>query len=256
MFEARLFRSAARRLATVLLGGAATLASAGEVPVAVAANFAAPMQKIADAFQRATGHRATLALGSTGRFYAQVRNGAPFHVLLAADEETPARLEREGFAVPGTRQTYATGRLVLWSAAPGRVDPQGELLRQPSQERLVIADPRLAPYGAAAMEVMQSLDLLPALRSRLVQADSIGQAFQIVASGNAPLGFVALAQVQSEGRIDKGSGWVVPAHLHRPIRQDAVLLAAGRDNPAARSLLEFLRGSQARSIMRAHGYEV
>jgi molybdate transport system substrate-binding protein len=229
---------------------------AGEVQVAVAANFTAPMQKIAAAFEQATGHKALLAFGSTGRFYAQVRNGAPFEVLLSADDETPARLEQEGLAVAGSRLTYATGRLVLWSATPGLVDARGEVLRQPGQAKVALADPKVAPYGAAAMQVMRNLGVLTALQPRLVQGESIGQAFQFVSTGNAPLGFVALAQVMSEGRIARGSAWVVPANLHTPIRQDAVLLAKGKDNAAAAALMAFLRTDTARALIRAHGYEL
>lgn len=240
-------------LAALLLASAR--AHAAEVSVAVAANFTAPMQKIATAFEQSTGHKAVPAFGSTGRFYAQVRNGAPFHVLLAADDETPARLEKEGLAVRGTRFTYATGRLVLWSAAPGTVQAGGEVLRKPGNGKVAIADPKLAPYGAAAMEVMKQLGLMPALQPRLVQGESIGQAYQFVATGNAPLGFVALSQVMSEGRVTSGSAWVVPANLHSPIRQDAVLLAAGQDNPAAAALMAFVRSDAAKTIIRAHGYE-
>lgn len=240
-------------LAAMSLVGAPALA--GEVTVAVAANFAGPMQKIATAFERASGHRAVLAIGSTGRFYAQIKNGAPFQVLLAADDETPARLEREGLAVAGTRLTYATGRLALWSADPARVDAQGEVLRQGRFTRVAVADPRLAPYGAAAMQTLDKLGLLPALRPLLVQGESIAQTYQFVASANAPLGFVALSQIQVDGRIASGSAWVVPAHLHDAIRQDAVLLGPGRSLPAAQALLAFLRSEQARSIIRAHGYE-
>jgi molybdate transport system substrate-binding protein len=227
---------------------------AADVQVAVAANFQTAMQKIAPAFGRSTGHKLLVAVGSTGRFHAQVRNGAPFQVLLAADDETPARLEKEGLTVPGTRFTYATGRLVLWSATPGLVDADAAVLRSGSFERLAIADPRLAPYGAAALQVMERQGVLPALRAKLVQGDSVGQAYQFVASGNAALGFVALSQVQEDGRITRGSAWIVPAALHDPLRQDAVLLLPGRDQPAARAFLDFLRGDEARALIRAHGY--
>ena len=232
------------------------LAGAAEVSVAVAANFTAPMQKIASAFEQATGHRVVLAFGSTGRFYAQVKNGAPFHVLLAADDETPARLDREGLAVAGTRFTYATGRLVLWSAAAGVVDARGDVLRKGGDGKIAIADPRLAPYGAAALQTLQHLGLAQALAPRLVQGESIGQAHQFVATGNAAMGFVALSQVMDNGRIAKGSAWIVPATLHAPIRQDAVLLNAGKDNAAAQALLAYLRSDAARAIVRAHGYEL
>lgn len=242
-------------LPTLLLIAAAGGARAAEVSVAVAANFTVPMQKIAAAFERDTGHKATLAFGSTGRFYAQVRHGAPFQVLLAADDETPRKLESEGAAVQGTRFTYAVGRLVLWSAQPGAVDAQGDVLRKGGNGKVAIADPRLAPYGAAAMEALQKLGLATQLAPRLVQGESIAQAYQFVATGNAPVGFVALSQVMADGRIDKGSAWVVPAALHAPIRQDAVLLAPGRGNAAATALLDYLKGPTARAIVRAHGYE-
>lgn len=245
-----------RNLLVALLFAGAAIVRAAEVRVAVAANFTVPMQKIAAAFEQASGHKAILAYGSTGRFYAQVKNGAPFDVLLSADDETPARMEPEGLAVRGTRFTYAVGRLVLWSATPGVVDPQGEVLRKPGDGKVAIADPRLAPYGAAAMEAMRTLGVAQALQPRLVQGESIGQAFQFTSSGNAAMGFVALAQVMAEGRIARGSAWVVPANLHSPIRQDAVLLPPGRDNPAARALLEYLRSEAARAIIRAHGYEL
>ena len=245
-------RSFAALLALVL----PALAGAAEVSVAVAANFTAPMQKIASAFEQASGHRAVLAFGSTGRFYAQVKNGAPFQVLLAADDETPLRLEKEGLAVAGTRFTYATGRLVLWSAAAGVVDARGDVLRKGGDGKIAIADPRLAPYGAAALQTLQHLGLAQALAPRLVQGESIGQAHQFVATGNAAMGFVALSQVMDNGRIAKGSAWIVPPTLHAPIRQDAVLLNAGKDNAAAQALLAYLRSDAARAIVRAHGYEL
>ncbi len=242
----------------ILLLAAVALAPvrAAEVSVAVAANFTAPMQKIAAAFEQDTGHKALLSFGSTGRFYAQVKNGAPFQVLLAADAETPARLEHEGHGVPGTRFTYAIGKLVLWSREPGRVDGQGEVLKGAKFDRLAIADPKLAPYGAAAVEVLNRLGLMSALAPRLVQGENIAQAYQFVATGNAELGFVALSQVFADGRLTQGSAWRVPAELYTPIRQDAQLLATGKDNPAAAALLAYLRSDKARTLIRSFGYEL
>ena len=234
---------------------ASTPVAAAEVLVAVAANFAAPMQRIAAAFERETGHRAVVSIGATGGFHAQVRNGAPFEVLLAADDQTPARLEAEGLAVPGSRFTYAVGRLVLWSALPGMVDERGEVLRSGGFARLALANPKLAPYGAAAIEAMTRLGVLDAVRPRIVQGENVGQAYQFVASGNAPLGFVALSQVARDGRIVRGSGWIVPAALHAPIRQDAALLVRGQGRPAADALFAYLKGEQAGAIIRAFGYE-
>jgi molybdate transport system substrate-binding protein len=248
------FRAALLVLAATLTCERA--ARAADVHVAVAANFAAPMHRIARAFEEHTGHRALIALGATGALYAQVRQGAPYGVFLSADEATPRRLEAEGLGVPGTRLTYAVGRLVLWSARPGRVDDAGAVLREAAFRRLAVANPKLAPYGAAALEAMSRLGVLESLRPRLVQGENIAQTYQFVASGNAELGFVALSQVQADGRIASGSGWLVPSSLHAPLRQDAILLSPGRDNPAARALLAFLRSDAARALIRAHGYEL
>lgn len=232
------------------------LARAGEVSVAVASNFTAPMRQLAAAFEAQTGHKARLAFGATGTFYAQVRGGAPFEVLLAADDETPAKLEREGLAVAGTRFTYAVGQLVLWSARPGAIDDKGEVLRTGTFDRIAIANPKLAPYGAAAVETLRRLGVHERLQARIVQGETIAQTYQFVATGNAAVGFVALSQVAEAGRIAKGSGWIVPASLHDPIRQDAVLLTRGRDSEAARALLAFLRSDPARALIRAYGYTV
>ena len=229
-------------------------ASAGQVQVAVASNMAAPMRRIAADFARATGHEALVALGSTGKFYTQIRSGAPFEVLLAADEETPARLEREGLAVPGTRFTYAIGRLAVWSADPATVDRDGKVLLRHPLGKLAIADPRLAPYGAAALQAMKKLGVLPAWQPDIVQGENIGQAWQFAATGAAPLAFVALAQVMADGRIARGSAWIVPATLHAPLKQDALLLKPGQSNPAAKALLEYLKSDAARATLRGYGY--
>lgn len=243
-----------RRLLLALVASACPAAFAAQVQVAVAANMAAPMQEIAAGFAAATGHRAVLAPGSTGKFHAQVRNGAPFEVLVSADQETPARLEQEGHAVRGTRFTYATGRLVLWSADAGKVDAQGAVLRAPPAGKLAIADPRVAPYGAAALATLTGLGVLAAWQPHLVQGENIAQAYQFTATGNAALGFVALSQVMAGGRMKPGSAWIVPAHLHAPLKQDAVLLARGAANPAAAALLDYLRSDAARAVLRGYGY--
>lgn len=243
-----------KRLGCLLLALGAFAAQAEEVSVAVAANFAAPMQKIAALFATDTGHTAVLSVGSTGKFYAQIKYGAPFHVLLSADDETPLRLEKENATVPLSRFTYATGNLVLWSKQAGLVDSQGDVLRNGRFTHLAIADPTLAPYGDAAIETLKVLDLLSKLQPRLVQGESIGQAYQFVASGNAQLGFVALSQVMSEHRITVGSAWRVPPHLYSTIKQDAVLLNKGKDNQAAIALLAFLKTEKARAVIRSFGY--
>ncbi|MDB5965707.1 MAG: modA [Polaromonas sp.] len=239
----------------VLLAAPALPVRAAEVQVAVAANFMAPMKLIAAEFDRTSGHKALLSFGATGRFYAQITSGAPFQVLLAADEETPARLEKEGAAVAGTRFTYATGRLVLWSAQPGLVDPAGEVLRTGDFRHLAIAAPRLAPYGAAAVAALARLGVAASVAPKLVVGESIGQAFSFVQSGNAELGFVALSQVYADGRLTSGSAWIVPAALHSPLRQQAVLLARGQGQPAAIALLAYLKTDQAKAVIRSFGYE-
>jgi len=212
------------------------------------------MQKIAVAFEQDTGHKAVLSTGATGKFYAQIRHGAPFQLLLAADQTTPERLEREGLAVAGTRFTYAIGQLVLWSTEPGLVDAEGAVLRSERFTRIALADPKLAPYGAAALETLDKLGLRQQLQNKFVQGENIAQTYQFVASGNAPLGFVALSQVFADGWIREGSAWIVPAELHNPLLQDAVILKAGADNPAVLALADYLRGEKARSIMQSYGY--
>ncbi|MFN3439176.1 MAG: molybdate ABC transporter substrate-binding protein [Acidovorax sp.] len=238
----------------VIAGAALNGAHADTVSVSVAANFTAPMQKIAAAFEADTGHKAELSFGATGKFYAQITNGAPFQILLAADDTTPARLEREGKAVPHSRFTYAIGTLVLWSAKEGTVDDQGAVLKTGDFKHLAIANPKLAPYGLAATQVMDKLGVAAALQPRLVQGENIAQTYQFVATGNAQLGFVALSQVMADGQVRSGSAWQVPASLHDPIRQDAVLLNPGKNSAAATALLTYLRGAKARAIIQSYGY--
>lgn len=243
-------------LASLLFFIPAFSVCAGEVQVAVAANFAAPMQKIAAEFGKDTGHKAVLAFGSTGKFYSQIRNGAPFEILLAADDETPARLEKEDHAVDGTRFTYATGRLALWSAKPAFVDAKGDILKTGDFAHLALANPKLAPYGAAAVETLTKLRLAQSLQNKFVQGENIAQTYQFIQSGNAELGFVALSQITLDGKLAGGSAWVVPSSLHAPIRQDAVLLHKGKDNLAAAALMRYLKGDKARSVIRSFGYEL
>lgn len=228
-------------------------AHAAQAHIAVASNFAAPMKKLAAQFEQATGHTLTLSSGATGKFYAQIKHGAPFDVLLAADDETPARLIREGDAVQS--QTYAIGRLALWSERPDFINGSDAVLRQNRFQRLAIANPKLAPYGAAAIEVLANLNLTDSVKSKLVTGENIAQTYQFVASGNAELGFVALSQVMQNGTLRSGSVWQVPATLHAPIRQDAVLLKHGANNAAARALLDFLNIPAAIILIRSYGYE-
>ncbi|WP_341742930.1 molybdate ABC transporter substrate-binding protein [Azonexus hydrophilus] len=241
-------------LFTALL--AATGVHAGEVQVAVAANFTEPAKQIAAEFTRDTGHLAKLSFGSTGKFYTQITNGAPFEMLLAADDSTPARLEREGHAVNGSRFTYAVGTLVLWSSKATFVDAGGEVLKSGRFNKLSIANPKTAPYGAAAVETLKKLNLLEAVQPKFVQGENISQTLQFVSTGNADLGFVALSQVFQDGRITGGSAWIVPAEMHDPILQDAVIFKRGESNPAASALQAYLKGDKARAIIRRFGYAI
>jgi molybdate transport system substrate-binding protein len=249
----RLFRQTILSLAASLL---TVGAYAGEVSVAVASNFTAPMKVIAQDFERETGHKATLAFGATGQLYAQIKNGAPFAVLLAADDTTPARIEAEGLGTPGTRFTYATGKLVLWSKKAGVVDDKGEILKSGKFDKIAIANPKLAPYGAAAMEVVEKLGLIAAITPKIVEGSNIGQTFQFVSSENANLGFIALSQVFEGGRIKEGSAWIVPTNMHKPIKQDAIVLNGGRGNAAAEALMKYLRSDKAKAVIRSFGYEL
>jgi len=243
-----------RPFIAALLALAASLAHAGEVQVAVAANFAGPLARIGEGFTAATGHVLKISAGATGKFYTQIISGAPFEVLIAADDETPKRLAAEGHAVAGTNFTYAIGKLVLWSARPGFVDDQGAVLASDKVKHVAIANPKVAPYGAAAMEVIKARGLSDAVTPKLVTAESIAQAYQFVATGNAELGFVALSQVAVPGKPTPGSYWAVPANLYGEIRQDAVLLKAGADNPAAKALLDYLKSDAAKKLIREFGY--
>lgn len=234
----------------------AVSAQADEVQVAVAANFTAPMQKIAPEFEKDTGHKIVAAFGSTGKFYAQIKNGAPFEVLLAADDTTPAKLDAEAATVAGSRFTYAKGKLVLWSAKPAVADGGVNMLKQGGFDHLAIANPTLAPYGAAAVEAMKSMGLYDALQPKLVTAENIGQTFQFVKSGNALVGFVALSQVMKDGKISTGSSWIVPANLYEPIKQDAVILANGKGKPAAEALMKYLKGDKAKAVITSFGYDL
>lgn len=245
-----------RTLAAALLLMLATpwQALADEVQVAVAANFLAPMKEIASAFQLQTGHQAILSSGATGKLFAQIQNGAPFEVLVSADSKTPKKLVKAELALADTQFTYAKGKLALWSAQAGKVDGEGAVLKGGNFQHLAIANPKTAPYGEAALQVLAKLGLTASLTPKLVEGENISQAQQYVESGNAELGFVALSQIYKDGKILKGSAWIVPTDLYSPLTQDAVLLKKGEDNPAASALLAFLKGDQAQAIMLTYGY--
>lgn len=245
-----------RFAALALMASLGFSAQAAEVRVAVAANFVQPMKDIAAEFQKDSGHKVSLSQGASGKFYAQISRGAPFELLLSADDETPARLEKEGKAVAGTRFTYAIGRLVLWSPDAKLVDQGGGVLKTEGFRFVSIANAKVAPYGRAAVQTMQKLGVLSRIEPRVVQGESIAQTFQFVSSGNAQLGFVALSQVWENGKLRTGSAWVVPEDMHEQLRQDAVLLNPGRDAPAARALLDYLRSDKAKKIIERYGYRI
>ena len=242
-------------LATLLALFTLGSAHADEVQVAVAANFTAPIQAIAADFKKDTGHTLVAAYGATGQFYAQIKNGAPFEVFLSADDSTPQKLESEGDTVKGSRFTYAVGTLALWSAKEGYVDAKGDVLQKNQYQHLSIANPKAAPYGLAATQVLAKLGLTDQVKSKLVEGQNITQAFQFVSTGNAELGFVALSQIYKDGKVTSGSAWIVPADLHDPIKQDAVILNKGKDNPAAKALVDYLKGPKAAALIKSYGYQ-
>ena len=231
-------------------------AKADEVQVAVAANFSAPIEEIAIAFNKATGHQLKISTGASGKFYAQIKNGAPFQVFLSADEEKPAQLEKDGLAVQGSRFTYAIGKLVLWSADSAVVDVKGKVLERNQFNKIAIANPKTAPYGEAAMETLAALNLKSLIEPKIVMGENISQTYQFVATGNASIGFVALSQITKDNKLTGGSAWVVPEKLYSPINQDAVLLVNGKDSAAARQLLTFLKGDEALKVIKSYGYGV
>jgi molybdate transport system substrate-binding protein len=250
-------RAAGRRLLVVLAWSTLAMASAraDEIRVAVSANFAEAAKKIAADFEKDTGHTVRLSFGSTGAFYAQIDAGAPFDVLLAADDETPRKLVDEGKGVAETRKTYAIGKLVLWSADPAVVDASGAVLKSDKFKHLAVADARLAPYGKAAQAALEKLGLRDRLKDKMVTAGNIGQALQFVMSGNAEIGFLALGQVQPpDGSKPPGSMWIVPDLLYDPIRQDVVVLTSAKAKAAANEFAKYLASDKARTTIKAYGY--
>ncbi len=245
-----------KSLAVAAAAFSASSVFADEVQVAVAANFTAPIQAIAKDFEKDTGHKLVASFGATGQFYTQIKNGAPFDVFLAADDTTPAKLESEHEIVQGSRFTYAVGTLALWSAKEGYVDDKGQVLKNNAFEHLSIANPKAAPYGLAATQTLDKLGLTDATRPKIVEGQSIAQAYQFVSTGNAELGFVALSQVYKDGKLTGGSAWIVPANLHEPIKQDAVILDKGKNNAAAKALMDYLKGPKAAAVIKSYGYQL
>lgn len=239
-------------LAALMTVMTSAISVAAEVKVAVAANFTDPLKEIGRHFEAASGHKLVLSFGSTGQFYAQITQGAPFEVFVAADRATPAKAIAEGHAVAGTAFTYAVGKLVLYSKTVGFVQG-GRTLREAKFAKIAVANPATAPYGAAAIEVMKALGVYDALMAKVVQGNNIAQTFQFIDTGNAEVGFVALSQIVLVGG---GSRWIVPDNLYAPISQDAVLLKTGSSNEAAKAFLAFLNGREARHVIEKFGYGV
>ncbi len=249
----KIFQSAHQAL--LVIGVALALpvaASAADTRVAVATNFTEPSKEIAAAFQKATGHTATLVFGASGAFYTQIAHGAPFEVFLSADADRPKKAEQDGLTVRGTRFTYAVGRLMLYSTTLGLIDDNGAVLKRGNFNKIALADPLVAPYGVAAVQTMQSMNVYSALEPKIVKGSSLTQAYQFSATGAAELGFVAYSQVIA---VQGGSRWLVPAKLHKPIEQQAVLLLTGAHNPAALAFVKFMRSPQAVKIIKRYGYE-
>jgi len=227
-------------------------AIADEIKIAVASNFSRPMIAISQLFEKNTGHKLSLIFGSTGKHYAQIRNGAPFDVFFAADSHRPRLLEQEGLAQKQSRFTYAIGKVVLWSPLKQYVDPQAHVLTQGDFRHLAIANPKLAPYGKAAMEILQKRGLWKPLRRRLVRGENISQTYQFVKSGNAKLGFVAYSQIKQQDGSIIGSYWITPQAMYTPIEQQAVLLKEGQ---AARAFLAFVRSPEILQLIHDYGYD-
>lgn len=242
------------RLLAALVASLPLTAWSGEAKIAVAANFSAPAEALSKAFSASSGHNYALSSGSTGKLYAQIRNGAPFDLLLSADQKTPQKLIDERLASASSRFTYAQGTLVLWSADAKLLGDGAAVLRAGNFRHLAMADPELAPYGLAAQQAIAALGLTAALKPKRVSGDSISQSYQFAASGNAELGFIAWSQVMKGGQLSGGSVWVVPTALYQPIKQDAVLLSVGADNEAAKAFLNFLKSDAALAIMDSYGY--
>ena len=227
---------------------------AQEVSVAVASNFAKPLADIGTKFKAATGHEIKVSVGATGKLYTQIEQGAPFEVFLSADSKTPQKLVEGKFAEVDSQFTYSLGTLVLWSSKEGYVDDKGEVLKQADFQHLAIANPKTAPYGEAGFSVLDKLGLKTVLTPKLVQGENITQTYDFVSTGNAELGFVALSQVSKDGKLKSGSAWIVPSAMYQPLAQDAVLLSKGKDNDAAKALLEYLKGAEAQAVMTSYGY--
>jgi len=231
-------------------------ACAGEVSVAVAGNFFKPIKELVTEFEAQSGHKVELSVGSTGKLYAQISNGAPFELFFAADQKRPAKLVAQKLATKESQFTYARGQLVLWSKNPNVIDAHGKRLSSPALKRLAIANPKAAPYGEQAVNALTKLGLYKQLESKIVQGQNIGQTYQYVSSGSVEQGIIAMSQVTVNGKITTGSAWIIPSDLYDAIQQDAVLLEKGKNNPVAQQFLDYIKSPAALKIIRSFGYEV
>ena len=230
-------------------------AQAAEIKVAVASNFANVLKEIAIEFQKDTGHQLAITPGATGKFYAQISNGAPFDVFLSADDETPRKLAQEGKAIASSQFTYAIGRLALWSPNLEMIDKNADILKTDKFKFIAIANAKVAPYGQAAVQTMQKLGVLTKIEPRVVQGESISQTYQFVSTGNAQLGFVAMSQIVENGKIKMGSAWIVPEEMHEQLKQDAVVLQSCKHMSACQALIEYLKSEKAKKLMASYGYK-
>ena len=241
----------------VLCGLMSSPVWAGEVSVAVASNFAGPMERLVPLFQKESGHTVKVTLGASGKLNLQIRGKVQFDVFLSADEELPRLLVQDGLAVTGSRFAYATGNLVLWSAQPGFVDEKASVLNKGNFNMLAIANPRFSPYGVAAKETLTKLTMWNSIQEKLIKGESVTETRQLVVTEKADLAFIALSQLMRDGKmVEGGSWWQVPSEMHKPINQNAVLLTGAKDPVAAKAFLAFLKSEKARAVMRGFGYEV
>lgn len=233
-----------------------SVVSAEVIKVAVASNFTHPIKEIAKNFEQDTQNKVELSFGSSGKFYAQIANGAPYEVFLSADQAKPKRLADEGMAIADTQFTYAEGQLVLWSKDPQKVDPLGKVLDEDSFNRLALANPKLAPYGLAALQTLETLELVDKTRTKWVKGVNIAQTYQYVDTLNADIGFVALSQITENHKITQGSAWIVPDEFYLPIKQDAIIVKGAERNATAQAFLDYLRSNSAQKIIQSYGYKI
>ena len=240
--------------AAAVIAAVSCSALADEIHVAVAANFTAPSKDLAPIFEKQTGHKVILSFGSTGMFYGQIKNGATYDILLAADAKTPKKAVAEGYGIGSSVFTYAVGKLVFWSADAGKIKNGQQLLAKADFNKCAVANPKLAPYGLAAYETLKHAKAFDKVSPKFVEGDNIGKTYQYVKTGNADVGFVALSQVYKDGKLTSGSGWIVPQDYYGKIAQDAVLLKNGKSLAAANQFLQFLKGPEAARVKIAYGY--